>query len=283
MRIPTLIVLILVSLMSTAISVCNAAQDGAVLRLGVTVGAARNQYALLEDWRNYLQEQLHQPVELVFREGSHENIALLEERQLDFVWLSAPAYLPHRQRMSLVATPVYRGRPYDRAYLIVSSSDTGTTSLLSLRNRSYAYVDTDSCTGYLQTRLALRRKHLDPDSYFNKTFFTHDHQKIVAAVAIGLADAGSLSGYAWETLAKERPDITAQTRIVAKSEEYGFPPIVARSSLGQANIDKMRKVLLSMSSHPAGKQLLERMSLDSFIKSDPAIYQSIARMMQPQP
>ena len=282
MRIPTLIGLILLCLSTYATSVYADVQEEAVLRIGITAATARNQYALLEDWRSYLQEQLHQPVELVFRDNYRENIDLMEERQLDFVWLSAPAYLAHKQRMVLVATPIFQGRPYDRAYLIVSNSDSKTTSLLSLKDSIYAYVDTDSCTGYLQPRYALRRKHIDPDRFFKKAFFTHDHQKVVAAVAIGLADAGSLSGYAWEALSKDRPDITSQTRIVAKSGEFGFPPIVARSTLGHGAITKLRKVLLAMSANSDGKQLLKQMSLDGFVNANPDIYQPIALMMKPQ-
>lgn len=282
MRIPYVIGLILLCLSTYAASLHAAVQEEAVLRIGVTAATARNQYALLEDWRSYLQEQLHQPVELVFRDNYRENIDLMDEKQLDFVWLSAPAYLAHKHSMVLVATPVFQGRPYDRAYLIVSNSDSKTTSLLSLKDSIYAYVDTDSCTGYLQPRHELRRRHIDPDIFFKKSFFTHDHQKVVAAVAIGLADAGSLSGYAWEALSKDRPDVTSQTRIVAKSGEFGFPPIVARSTLGHGAITKLRKVLLSMSANPVGKQLLQQMSLDGFIQADPNIYQPIARMMKPQ-
>lgn len=282
MRIPYVIGLILLCLSTYATSLYAAVQDEAVLRIGITTATARNQYALLEDWRSYLQEQLHQPVELVFRDSYKENIDLMEEQQLDFVWLSAPAYLANKQRMKLVATPMFHGRPYDRSYLIVSNIDSKTTSLLSLKDSIFAYVDTDSCTGYLHPRFALRHKHIDPDRYFKKSFFTHDHQKVVAAVAIGLADAGSLSGYAWETLSKDRPDITAQTRIVAKSGEFGFPPIVARNTLGHSAIVKLRKVLLAMSGNSVGKQLLEQMSLDGFIKVDPDIYQPIALMMKPQ-
>jgi phosphonate transport system substrate-binding protein len=256
-----------------------AIDQASVIRVGITTVTARNQYALLEDWRNYLQERLHQPVELVFRESYSENIDLMNEKKLDFAWFSAPAYLENRHLIELVVTPSYHGKPYDRSYLIVSAGNTETHSLLALKDGIFAYVDSDSCTGYLQPRQYLRQKNLDPDNYFKKTFFTHDHQKIVAAVAIGLADAGSMSGYAWETLAKARPDITAQTRIVAKSTEYGFPPIVARRTLSRSKVIKLRQVLLTMATDAAGKQILEQMSLDGFLPANPNIYLPITQLM----
>ena len=63
---------------------------------------------------------------------------------------------------------------------------------------------------------------------FRKTFFTWAHQDTVRAVAVGLAQAGAVDGYIWETLDRIEPELTRETRVVAKSDWYGFPPIVAR-------------------------------------------------------
>ena len=270
----------LLFLMLLASSAVWAEQDLQPFRMGITTATTRNQYALLEDWRAYLQDKLDRPVEFVFRDSYGENIDLMREKKLDFAWFSAAAFLKNRTQTSLVVTPSYHGKPYDRAYLIVGAADTKTRSLLDLKGRIFAYVDTDSCTGYLDPRHQLRLGDQDPDQFFQKTFLTHDHQKVVAAVAIGLADGGTMSGYAWDALAIDRPDITAQTRIVARSAEYGFPPIIVRRTLDRKNILKMRNVLLGMSKDAEGKKLLERFNLDAFIQSDPKLYQSVALMMR---
>lgn len=250
------------------------------LRLGITSAMARGQYALLEEWRVYLQNKLDQPVEFIFRDSYLESMDLMKQKKLDFAWISSSAYLENMQKTSLLVTPLYLGKPFDRAYLIVHSSDHSTESLLNLKDKVFAYVDPDSSTGYLESRYRLRLAGKDPDQFFKKTFFTRDHQKIVAAVAIGLADAGSMSGFAWDTLSRSRPDITGQTRIVAKSAAYGFPPIIFRNSLNKNDFSRMQRALLDMNDDADGIKLLTRLNIDGFILPDKKLYHSVYLMMQ---
>lgn len=275
-------ILRLISICWLLIAACAALaeQDTAPLRLGMTPATARNQYALLEEWRVYLTKKLDRPVEFIFRDSYQESLDLMKQKKLDFAWFSAPAYLKNQQQICLLATPLYQGKPYDRAYLIVPSADHDTHSLLDLKDRIFAYVDPASSTGYFEPRDQLRHAQEDPDQFFLKTFFTRDHQKIVAAVSIGLADGGSLSGFAWESLALTRPDITAQTRIVNKSGKLGFPPIIARRSLDKRDFARMQRALLAMSGDATGNKLLKLLNLDGFVVADAKLYRSVSVMMQ---
>lgn len=248
------------------------------LRFGVTPAFARSQYALLEQWRDYLEQRLHRPVELVFRDNQQECLGLLKQKKLDFAWISAPAYLQHPVR--LLVTPLYQGRPYERAYLIVPATDQQTHRLADLKGKLFAYVDMESNTGHLEPRYQLQQQGIAPEHFFKASFFTHDHLKVVAAVAIGLADAGSLSGVAWETLAHTRPEITAQTRIVRRSAEYGLPPIVARRTLASDEASAMQRILLDMAQDPAGKALLRQFNLDGFSPAHDRLYRNVEQMMR---
>lgn len=250
------------------------------LRLGITSASARGQYVLLEEWRAYLQQKIDHPVEFVFRESYLENIDLIKQKKLDFAWISPPAYLENMQHTRLLATPLYQGKPYDRSYLVVSTENHEADSLQALENKIFAYVDPDSSTGYLEPRNHLRLSNKDPNHFFRRTFFTHDDQKVVAAVAIGLADAGSMSGFAWEMLALSHPEITAQTRIVTKSADYGFPPIIARKTMGKRSFDAMQRALIEMSSDPDGIKLLRRLNIDGFIVSGDKLYRDVYLMMR---
>lgn len=250
------------------------------LRLGMTPAMTHGQYSLLEQWRTYLEQQLNRPVELVFRNNQQDSLVLLRQKKLDFAWISAPVYLKNRQQTRLLVTPLYRGRPYDRAYLIVSASDQQTKSLQDLQGKLFAYMDAESSTGYLEPRYQLRNSGQDPEQFFKSSFFTRDHLKVVAAVAIGLADGGSLSGFAWETLALTRPDITSQTRIVSRSAELALPPIVARRNLDERDLSQMRHALLNMAHDEVGQKLLSQLNLDGFTSANDPLYQRISVMMR---
>lgn len=258
----------------------TALADPVPLRLGVTPAMAHGQYALLEEWRVYLQDKLDRPVEFIFRESYQENVDLMKLKKLDFTWLSVPAYLESRPYSKLLTTPLFQGRPFERAYLIVPASDRTTKTLTDLKGKIFAYADPTSNTGYLDPLHQLRDANLDSDSFFQKTFFTRDHQKIVAAVAIGLADGGSMSGFFWETLALSRPDIARQTRVVSKSDEYGLPPLVARNTLNKHDFLLMQNTLLNMSTDAQGSKLLARLNLTGFAKADDKLYRSVYLMMK---
>lgn len=251
------------------------------IRFGLTPAIVHDQYELLTAWQEYLQKKLGRPVELISRDSYRETIDLIKRGQLDFAWVSdyPYAYLEHLHYVRLLAIPLYKGRPYYCAYLIVPASDLTTRSLLQLKNKVFAYADPYSNTGYLAPRYQLQQAREDSTLFFRKTFFTWAHQKIVEAVASGLADGGSVDSFVWDTLSVIRPELTKQTRIAAKSPEYGFPPIVADNSVNKASYAAMQRVLLDMANDPEGARLLKRLNLDAFVKPDPKLYSTVYKMM----
>lgn len=53
--------------------------------------------------------------------------------------------------------------------------------------------------------------------------FTYGHRNVVRSVAGGLTRSGSVDGYVWEALSVAEPELTAQTKVIARSEWLGFP------------------------------------------------------------
>jgi phosphonate transport system substrate-binding protein len=260
----------------------TAQSEAPALRFGVTPAIVHDQYGVLDDWRVYLERKLQRKVEFISRDSYRDTIDLIKEKKLDFAWVSTSpyVYLQQKRYASLLATPLYRGRPYYRAYLIVPSSDVQTTSLLQLEGKVFAYADLYSNTGYLVPRYQLRQAGRDENHFFRKTFFTWSHRKVIMAVAEGLADGGSIDSFVWDTLAVIRPELTSRTRIVAKSEEYGFPPIVANASMSRQESAAMRGALLEMSGDADGRVLLKRLNIDGFISGDARLYDRVVKLQR---
>ncbi len=118
--------------------------------------------------------------------------------------------------------------------------------------------------------------------FFGRSFFTHSHRHVVEAVAEGLADAGSVDGYVWETLAELRPELTRRTRVLQKSPDFGFPPIVAAAGVGADDVRAFAKALFDMPGHPAGRKVLGDLRLDRFVPGDPSLFRRIAEMARGQ-
>jgi len=252
------------------------------LQIGLTPIIPYDEIGLDEDLRKYLEGKLRRPVEFVRRDSYRPAMDLVAHDQIDVAWVSVYpyVYLQHHFNLRLLATPVYGGQPFFRAYLIVPSDDKSTKSLLQLAGKIFAYADPYSFSGYLYPRYELHEAGKDASTFFAKTFFTKGHKRVVRAVAEGLADGGYVDGYIWDSLAKSEPQLTAKTRIVEMSGPHGFPPLVAANKLSARDFDELRRVLVGMSADPAGAQLLKRLGLDGFVAGDAKWYADAARMMR---
>jgi len=244
----------------------------------MTPAFLNDQHALLAEWRVYLELRLKRPVEFLNRDRYRDAMDLLQQQKVDFGWICDYPYVILRKDLRLLAMPVTQGKPTYRAYLIVPARDTHTRKIADLKGASFAFADPYSNSGYLAPRYELKRNGEDPATFFGRTFFTWSHRKAIDAVAAGVTHGAAVDSHVWESLAKVRPEITAKTRVVWKSEEYGSPPFVAHRNVANADFLAMQGVLMEMQIDPEGRALLARLNLDGFIAGTPALYDSVVRM-----
>ena len=252
--------------------------DTTVVRIGLTPVFLDDQVSFLGKWRAWLEQKLGRSVVFVQRGNYREIIDLLRSGKIDFAWLCGYPYVRYRHEFRLVAVPLWRSQPLYQSYLIVPSDDQRTKTIADLRGKVFAYSDPDSNSGYLYPQYALTMLGEKPSTFFSRTFFTWAHRKVVEAVGVGLADGGAVDGYVWDTLAEERPDLTAATRIIDRSPLLGYPPFVARSDISIKELEQLRQVLRDMANDPQGSELLGRLRLDGFTSGQPALYDGIAQM-----
>lgn len=258
-----------------------AAANGAeVLGIGTTPVFLDDQAAFLKAWGEYIEKRMSRPVRFVQRGSYREITELMRRGDLDLAWMCSPPYLSNRDRMQLAVVPVYRGKPLYQSYLIVPATDTTTKAFADLKGAIYAYSDPDSNSGWLAPQVELLRTNQDGKTLFKRTFFTFAHKKVVEAVAVGLAQGGSVDGYVWETLALLHPEITSKTRVAWKSPWYGFPPIVARSSMPAGELNRLQDLFVGMRSETAGRKLLEQLNLDGFSREDARLFDSVEKNLR---
>jgi phosphonate transport system substrate-binding protein len=251
------------------------------VRFGVTPAFLHDRHDFLESWRHYMIRWLGNPVDFIQRDSYRETMDLLRLEQLDFAWICDYPYLHLKPLLRLVVVPHYRGRPIYHSYLIVHAGNGTTTGYADLRGAIFAYADPYSNTGYLVPRYRLHQLGEDPNHFFRKTFFTWSHRKVVEAVASGLATAGAVDSYVWDTLQTVEPQLTAGTRVVWQSPGYGFPPIVAHvDNVSDDHFREVQQLLLEMAENREGKALLASLNLDRFSIESPALYDSVGEMMR---
>ena len=253
--------------------------DTGPLRIGITPVFLDNQTGFIDRWRDYLETRLDRPIEFKQRSTYRQIMDLLLGEDLDFAWICGYPYLRFQYALKLVAVPLYHGEPLYQSYLIVRADDRQTGSIADLKGRIFAYSDPDSNSGFLVPQYQISALGEDRESFFRKSFFTWSHEKVVAAVATGLADGGAVDGYVWDTLAVRNPELAGRTRIVSKSRKFGFPPIVASNTARDEETRALQQALFGMAGDPEGQRLLGELNLDGFSQQDIALFSGIGDLI----
>lgn len=255
------------------------ARESPAVAFGTTAVFLDNQISLLNRWSRELGDVCGADVRFVQRNSYREIDDLLADNRLDLAWVCGFPYVTHPQTMRLMAIPDYVGQPLYRSYLIVPRSDAHTTHITQLRDRVFAFSDPESNSGFLVPTTELIRAGVRPTRFFKKSFFTYAHRKVVDAVTSGLADAGEIDGYVYDTIEKQYPERTREVRVAWRSPQYGFPPIVARPSLDEESFLRIQRALVGMKDHPDGRDVLQRLNLDGFVPDDDKVFDGIRRLV----
>jgi len=251
--------------------------NGRPIRFGLPQSIFHMQHLLVADWQQYLQTKLHRSVEFVSSRKFSDSIMQLHAARLDFAWVTDYPNITNGFPVNLLVAPSYQGKPFFTSYLIVAASDSQTKTLMQMRGKALVFADPTS-NGHIEHRYLLAKAGEDPRRFFRKIFFTHAHNESVDAVIVGLADVAEVDNFVFDAMVKNRPELTLQTRIVARSQEFAAPPIVANHFVSKEEAADMRSVLIGMARDPEGAKLLKRMNLDGFVPVHADFYESLLKM-----
>ena len=251
----------------------------APLYFGLTPVFLTNDLELLTRLKAYLSRKTGREVQLVQRRTYEEITALLLSGQLDGAWICGYPFAQFREQLTLIAVPIWRGKPLYQSYLIAPKGR-NVHSIDELKGDLHAFSDPNSNSGYLVTASLLAERKLRPDQFFRQIIFTYGHRNVVRAVASGLAQSGSVDGYVWEVMASIEPELTGKTEIVAISELLGFPPIAClKSRRPSEGVLLLHQALVEMAQDEEGKHVLDLLKLDGFADEPDSLFDSIAAKM----
>lgn len=244
------------------------------LKVGLTAVILADQAAFLARWGDYLSARVGVRVNFVARESYQSILDLLFSHQLDAAWICGYPYVLHQKKLQLLSVPLYQGAPYYRSYLINKQGAGGPRGWADLKNRVLAYSDPLSNSGWLVAQAQLRLVGLQSGD-LRRAFFAHGHRNVAEAVATGLADAGCIDGYVWETMQLQKMSMVASTQVMWKSDLYAFPPVVMRQADKNPALPALADALLRMREDSQGMSLLDAFNLSGFAKPNMALYDSI--------
>lgn len=253
-------------------------------RLRVAVSAIispRETFDSYRDMLKYLEKRLGTPTELIQRETYQEVNELIGKRKLEMAFICTGAYVEGRdtQNMELLVVPLVKGEPVYYSY-IIASAQAKIQGLEGLRGKSFAFTDPLSNTGYIAPRYLLLQKKETPEEFFQKTIFTHSHDRSIEAVAKGLVDGAAVDSLVFDAMVETNPQFVAQVEIIDKSPPFGIPPVVVPKALPLARKDQLREILLAMHDDPEGREILRKLKIDQFIRVEDSLYNSVREMIE---
>lgn len=251
--------------------------------LTVCVGAMitpQEGYGYYRDLLDYLEKRLKVTIHPLDPGNYTETNKLLQSGKADFAFVCGGPYVSGHDEfeLTLLVAPVVKGETVYYSYLIVPANSSA-RSLADLRGKTFAFTDPQSNSGKLVPTAMLAQLGETPDRFFRSTTFTYGHDRSIRAVADHLVDGAAVDSLIWEYAAKLHPELTAKTRIIARSAPYGIPPVVVAPHLDEGRRDQLRQALLSMHENAEGAKILKGMNIDRFALIDDSAYDSIRQML----
>lgn len=236
-------------------------------------------FAYYREFLDYIALRLGQTVQYVDAENYEDINRKLQKGELDAGFVCSGPYVDGKKEfgLELVAAPRAYGTTVYYAYIIVPKNSS-LNSLEELKGKRFAFTDPLSNTGKLVPEYILKRKGYTPERFFGKLVYSGSHDKSIAAVNQGLLDGASVDSLIWEYANRMRPEQTANTRIIARSEPYAIPPFVVRPGLAPEVKRALKQILVEAHTDPRAKPILTRMMIERFEEIDDKAYDSIREM-----
>lgn len=233
------------------------------------------------EFTDYLATKLQRPVIMKQRRTYAEINQLLEQDSVSMAFTCTGGFLDGRRAFGLeaLASPIVHGETRYQSF-IVAAPDEKAESLLELKGRVFAFTDPLSLTGRIYPTAKINALGVKTSQFFKKTFYTASHDKSIAAVANGLADAAAVDSLIYKALLKDPQSVAHKVKVIEVSEYFGMPPIVVASSMSKEEKLSLLKILLGMTTDPEGKRVLAALDYNGFTISDPAMYHSALMLIK---
>jgi phosphonate transport system substrate-binding protein len=220
----------------------NASRDGrpAVLHYAFAPNAEQMQSGNVRSSmiRDYLQQQLHMPVEVVRVEGYAPTIEAMRAGKVDLATYGSLAYIIAAKdagAQAIVASGNPDGTLGHYYSVIAVPKDSPIHSIADLKAHAkdlvFAFADPASTSGNLYPRVFLQSVGIDPEKDFKQVVFANGHLACVLAVKAGKVDAGAFMQAARNRMIATGKMKADDTRVIWTSEGIPNGPLAVRKAL----------------------------------------------------
>jgi phosphonate transport system substrate-binding protein len=231
------------------------------------------------DLINYIGDQIHYPVEMVYRKSYQEMDTLLRDNKVQVAFICSGPYVKDHADfgLNLLVVPVIHGKITYRSYIIVNK-DNPISSFKELKGKTFAFEDPMSNTGTLYPLYLITKMGYAPETFFQKYIYTYSHNKSIELVAKKLIDSAAVDSLVYDYMVRKGLPYTRYTKIIQRSPPLGIPPVVITKGIDPVLKDKIKEAFLNIGNTEAGRKILYEMGIDRFVQAPENIYNKIITM-----
>jgi phosphate/phosphite/phosphonate ABC transporter binding protein len=233
-----------------------------------------------EPLMTYLSDCIGQKVVLYVAKDYGDLRTQMESGTVDIGTFSPFAYVDAVRggKIRIIAQSVINGTATYHG-VIVARRDSGLKSLADLRGKRFAFVDPKSASGFVYPRALLIEKGVTPEISFKETIFAGGHDKVIAAILDGKADAGAVYEDAL-AIAKSKGLPTENLVTLASTAPIPHDAIAVRIGLDQALAKKIRTALVDLDKSEAGRRVIANSKpkeLTGYMIAQDSLYDMVRR------
>ena len=174
---------------------------------------------------------------------------------------------------------IYNGKSTYLSRIFVHR-DSPVKNLDDLRNKTIAFVDPISSSGYMYPldifkNAGLIKTRQDADKFFKRVYFAGGDEQALRAVLNKFVDAAGIGQYAYSLLKLEERD---EIRFIGESRPIPSHCVVVRKGLDKAIVSKVRDTLFSFNKGPDRAFLKYLYNVDGYVKVTHEDYEGVARV-----
>jgi phosphonate transport system substrate-binding protein len=228
---------------------------------------------MYEDFIQYVARKLGRKPVSLYRPTYSETNDLVRYQRCELAIVCTYPFIRGEKEfgMQALVVPQINGETTYQSYVLVPASSRA-AGILDLRGKRFASADIISTTGWLFPAMLLMEAGQDPNHFFGEHLISGSHDRSLAAVINGYADAAAVHGIVYQQMIAENPAMLQKLRVLAKSSPFGIPPIVVHPKMDPALKSRVQSVLLKMHEDEPGKRILSRLQIERFVVPDKNLF-----------
>ncbi len=181
-----------------------------------------------------------------------------------------------------LARPVWKtGESTYSSYIFKQSGAPLTKDVSTWRGKSFAFANRHTSAGYFFPLALLKKNGVHRgENHFSSVQVTGSHDTAVWMVASGLADLGATKNTIFEEMMSRREGLIDRIQVLYTGGKFPDATFMVNSQVPVELRNRVREVLLGLSSDPEGVAVLESFGADRFIPSNREDYDDVFRVVK---